>query len=86
MIRDRDHICSITRLHKGVLLVRKGRGFSVHELSKASLSLSQAITMKVRIDFRRKTVYESNVSLLKARAAAQIGKKADSSRVLEETA
>lgn len=86
MTSDRHPIPSITRLHKGISSVRRGRGFSIGELTSAGLGPSQARIIKVFLDFRRKTIYESNVNLLRMKAEAERRERKDSSRELEETA
>jgi len=85
MVRDKERFPEISGLYKGVRFSRKGRGFSIYELRSARLSISQARILQIPIDFRRKTVYESNISRLKMRAAPGVAMKADSSGTLEET-
>ena len=48
---------------------RKGRGFSREELKKAGLNLQEARRIEVPIDFRRPTVHDENVEIVKAYAA-----------------
>ncbi len=55
---------TITRIHRGKPLVRYCKGFSVAEAQQASLSVARAKVLEVRLDLRRKTVYQSNVDLL----------------------
>jgi len=45
---------------------RWGKGFSVGELRKAGLSLSDAVKLCVPVDARRKTAHEENVEAVKA--------------------
>ena len=85
MVRDKERFPEISGLYKGIRFSRKGRGFSIHELRNAGISISQARIIKIPIDFRRKTVYESNIGRLKMRAAPEAAIKADSSGSLEET-
>lgn len=58
----------VTHIHKGRPRVRGGRGFSLAELRSARVSLDRARTLKIPIDLRRKTVYESNVEVVRTRA------------------
>jgi hypothetical protein len=44
---------------------RKGRGFSEEEVKKAGLTVAIARKLKVIVDPRRKSVYDSNVEKLK---------------------
>ena len=44
----------------------KGRGFSVDELAQASLQASQARSLGIRVDQRRRTVHPQNVAALRA--------------------
>jgi tRNA A37 threonylcarbamoyladenosine modification protein TsaB len=44
---------------------RKGRGFSAEEIKKAGLTIELARKLKVAVDARRKSVYDSNVAQLK---------------------
>jgi len=59
---------------------RCGKGFSVGELRKAGLSLSDAVKFHVPVDARRKTAHEENAEAVKAflekRKAALKPKKA----------
>jgi hypothetical protein len=43
---------------------RSARGFSISELKKANIDLGKAKRMGIRIDKRRKTLYDENVKLL----------------------
>ena len=55
------------------MIAREGRGFSIGELSGAGLTPAGAVEWGARVDYRRRSVIESNVSALKgwaARAAA----------------
>jgi ribosomal protein L13E len=45
---------------------RHGKGFSRGELSKAKLSLTEALKLAVPVDSRRKTLHEENVAAVKA--------------------
>ncbi|MEM4311587.1 MAG: ribosomal protein L13e [Nitrososphaerales archaeon] len=45
---------------------RVGKGFSIAELKEASLSITEAKRLKLRIDKRRETLYKENVKALKA--------------------
>jgi hypothetical protein len=44
---------------------RTGRGFSIEEIKKAGLTVGEARKLKVAVDPRRKSVYDSNVAELK---------------------
>ena len=44
--------------------IRQARGFSLPELKKANIDLGKAKKIGVRIDRRRRTVYDENVRLL----------------------
>lgn len=44
--------------------IRPGRGFSYPELKKANIDIRIAKNLGLRIDKRRKTVYDENVRLL----------------------
>ncbi len=48
-----------------------GKGFSRDELAKAGVSPFQAKQLGLPVDFRRKSVHESNIESLKAHAAAK---------------
>lgn len=58
----------VTHVHRGKPRVREGRGFSLAELRSAGVSLDQARTLKIPIDLRRKTAYESNVEVVRTSA------------------
>src|SRR5271157_5371220 len=45
---------------------RSGRGFSREELNKAGSSMKKALKLGLRIDAKRKTVYDQNVEALRA--------------------
>lgn len=55
----------VRRAHKGKLFSRRARGFSIGELTKAGMDPTAARRAGLRIDERRKTVYDFNVDLLK---------------------
>lgn len=44
---------------------RSGRGFSREELKKAGLIPKEALKMGIPVDFRRRTVHEENVEIIK---------------------
>ena len=44
--------------------LRPGRGFSLCELSKAGLTISEARKLKIPVDLRRRSCHEWNVKLL----------------------
>ena len=46
---------------------RPGRGFSYLELKKANIDIRMAKNLGLRVDKRRRTVYEENVKLLGAK-------------------
>jgi len=50
---------------KNITKERKGRGFSLGELREAKIPVNRANSLGVILDFRRGTVRESNVALLK---------------------
>ncbi|MGD6933889.1 MAG: ribosomal protein L13e [Candidatus Bathyarchaeia archaeon] len=50
---------------------KNGKGFSPDELAKAGVSPFQAKQLGMPVDFRRKSVHESNIEALKAHAAAK---------------
>jgi ribosomal protein L13E len=50
---------------------RVGKGFSHEELKKAGLNKADAKKLEIRVDPRRKTAHEANVSELKALAEKQ---------------
>lgn len=58
----------VTRIHKGKPRVREGRGFSLAELRSVGVSLDKARKLKIPIDLRRKTAYESNVEVVRTMA------------------
>jgi large subunit ribosomal protein L13e len=45
---------------------RSGRGFSIHELKEAGISLGMAKKLGLYVDIRRSTKMEENVSTLKS--------------------
>ena len=47
--------------------IRVGRGFSTKELDQAGLSVQEARRNGIRVDVRRKTAHDGNVSALKSR-------------------
>ena len=44
---------------------RHGKGFSREELKKSGLSPREALKLHIPVDFRRRTVHEENVSVIK---------------------
>lgn len=54
----------VPRFVHGAHKLRKARGFSLGELKQAGLLKSQARSMKVRVDERRSTIHEQNVTAL----------------------
>lgn len=50
---------------KNIAKERKGRGFSLGELREAKIPVNRANSLGIILDFRRGTVRESNVALLK---------------------
>jgi large subunit ribosomal protein L13e len=44
---------------------RHGKGFSREELKKSGLSLKEALKLGMPVDFRRRTVHEENVEVVK---------------------
>ena len=61
-----DQVATVARVHKGKLLTRPGRGFSRAELDAAAIGFDEAKKRRIPFDPRRRTLYESNVSTLKA--------------------
>jgi large subunit ribosomal protein L13e len=61
-IVKKPHLVKLGPIDTGV---RKGRGFSLGEITKAGLTLSQARKLGIYVDKRRKTVHEWNVKVLK---------------------
>ena len=53
---------------------RIGKGFSVEELKKAELNKADAKRLKIRVDPRRKTAHDANISELKTFAEQQKAK------------
>jgi len=49
---------------------KTGRGFSPNELAKAGITILQAKQLGIPVDFRRKSVHESNIESLKAHTTA----------------
>jgi large subunit ribosomal protein L13e len=45
--------------------VREGRGFSLAEVQAAGLNASEAKTLGIPVDLRRKSTHEENVEILK---------------------
>ncbi len=45
---------------------RIGKGFSREELKKVGLSLKDAMKLKIPVDYRRRTVHEENVDVIKS--------------------
>ena len=62
---------TVAKFHKGRVLLRPGRGFSVHELRQSTLTLAQAKKLRIHVDQRRKTAYKSNSDLLNRLAEQQ---------------
>lgn len=53
---------------------RIGKGFSIEELRKAGLNKADAKRLEIRVDPRRKTAHDANVSELKTFAEQQKAK------------
>ncbi len=85
MVGDRERFSGIFCLHNGVSFVRKGDGFSIHELRNVGLSHNQVRAIKTPTDFGQETVYETNASRLNIKAGPELGKDTDSSGPLDET-
>ena len=60
---------SVLSRHGTEMIAREGRGFSIGELSGAGLTPRGAAEWGARVDYRRRSVIESNVSALKGWAA-----------------
>ena len=60
---------SVLSRHGAEMITREGRGFSLGELSGAGLTPRRATEWGARIDYRRRSVIESNVGALKGWAA-----------------
>lgn len=65
----------VTSRHGSGFVTRPGRGFSVGELAGAGFSQNLASSWGVRLDLRRRSVIESNVSSLKSWASHPGGTK-----------
>lgn len=50
---------------------RIGKGFSIEELKKAGLNKADVKKLEIRVDPRRKTAHDANISELKAFAEKQ---------------
>ncbi len=50
---------------------RVGKGFSIEELKKSGLNKADAKKLEIRVDPRRKTAHDANISELKAFAEKQ---------------
>ncbi|MDG6913899.1 MAG: ribosomal protein L13e [Nitrososphaerota archaeon] len=61
---------SVLSRHGTEMIKREGKGFSVGELSSAGLAPGEAARWGARVDYRRRSVIESNVSALKGWAAS----------------
>lgn len=64
----------VKRYVKGVVRIRRGRGFSVKEIKESGLGLDLAKRMGIYIDFRRRSSHQENVRYLKA-LAKRFGKE-----------
>lgn len=58
-------VAIISSRHGTGMVIRQGRGFSLGELSGAGLAPRLASTWGARIDYRRRSVLESNVASLR---------------------
>jgi ribosomal protein L13E len=57
--------------------MRAARGFSTEELKKAKFDIRVAKRLGLKVDYRRKTVYENNIKLLKEKLAQEKTKKVE---------
>jgi len=55
----------VARRIRGVVSVRRGRGFSLGELKECRLTVSEARKKGVRVDGLRRTKHEGNIKALK---------------------
>ena len=60
---------SVLSRRRTEMIAREGRGFSIGEVSGAGLTPAGAVEWGARVDYRRRSVIESNVSALKGWAA-----------------
>ena len=67
----RAPVATVLTRHHGGTISRPGRGFSFGELSSAGLSAATAARWGARVDYRRGSVVEANVSALKGWASSQ---------------
>ena len=67
----RAPVAAVLARHRGGTISRHGRGFSFGELSSAGLSAAAAAKWGARVDYRRGSVVEGNVSALKGWASSQ---------------
>jgi ribosomal protein L13E len=67
----RAPFATVLARHRGGTISRHGRGFSFGELSSAGLSAATAARWGARVDYRRGSVVEGNVSALKVWASSQ---------------
>jgi ribosomal protein L13E len=58
-------IAMVTARHEGGEILREARGFSAGELAAIHLTSREAVAHRLMVDFRRRSVSEQNVSLLK---------------------
>ena len=65
-INQYKSVPTVARMHRGMSLLRPGRGFSIAELFQAGVTKDQAKRLKLPVDPRRRTVYGSNVEFVKA--------------------
>lgn len=64
--------------------LRNGRGFSLPEIKKAEKSVSLLRELNIQVDFHRKSLYDTNVKLLKSLKPASKKRKKKEPFVLKE--
>ena len=63
---------------------RRGRGFSIAELSEAGTDFRQALKSRIPVDQRRKAKYERNIEILKQYLQSMGSKKKKKSKSLDK--
>ncbi|MDG6929537.1 MAG: hypothetical protein JRN29_05820 [Nitrososphaerota archaeon] len=63
--------------HGSLMISREGRGFSVGEISGAGLAPGRVSEWGARVDYRRRSVIDSNVSALRSWSPSRAAEKAE---------